>query len=179
MQVVIARAELDGPIEVGDGLGQLAFILARGSAIVPAQREAIVDLDGLGVISDGAVEILAQSAPARSTAEAVTLVRVELAPGAATPEILTADGNRVLYVEEGTITFRVASGKVSLSDPSSGSSKGKPIKVNTWVEVTAGQSLIISKGAKYEYRNDGDVVAIILASGGSDVVAEGCGGGCS
>ena len=126
-----------------------------------------------------AVEILAQSAPARSTAEAVTLVRVELAPGAATPEILTANGNRVLYVEEGTITFRVASGKVSLSDPSSGSSKGKPIKVNTWVEVTAGQSLIISKGAKYEYRNDGDVVAIILASGGSDVVAEGCGGGCS
>jgi hypothetical protein len=125
-----------------------------------------------------AVEVLAQSSLARSTAETVTLVRVELAPGASTPVILEADGNRVLYVEEGTIRFRVESGKVSLSDPS-GPSKGKPIKVNTWIDVKAGQSLIVSKNARYEYRNDGDVVAVILASGGSDVVAEGCGGGCS
>src|SRR5262245_38258752 len=52
------RIELERPIEVGDGLAQFALIFTRGSAIVPTQRETIVDLDGFGVISDSAVEVL-------------------------------------------------------------------------------------------------------------------------
>ena len=155
----------------------VAVVLSGAGLVTMAQTATPPATPATAPAATPSVEVIAQSEAARSRAETVTMTRVELAPGAETG-LITADGNRILYVLEGTIRFRVESGKVSLGEPS-GPARGKPIKADTWIDVDTGESLIVSRNATYEYRNDGDVLAVVLASGGSDATTEGCGGGCS
>lgn len=91
------------------------------------------------------------------------LVRIELAPGDG-GGLNDLTGTRIVYVESGTLSYRLDSGEATVSR-GAGESNGEDVPADAWIELAAGDRVVESTGAVHEYVNEGDQPVVILMSG--------------
>lgn len=109
----------------------------------------------------------------------LVLARVELPPGD-DGQSHAHSGTRILYVESGTVRYRLEAGEAWLLRGATGSDRQQlQADPNAWVELGPGDRITESTGASHEYENGGDEPAVVLLWGLYPPNLGGrCGGGC-
>jgi quercetin dioxygenase-like cupin family protein len=150
-------------------IGMMAFAAAGTSVPALAQATPAPEADATPAPMASAapgvtVTVLGDTEPEDIT-QHVMLVRVELAPGADTGD-QDPPGTGILYVESGTVTYRLVSGAaVVLRAGEKG--PGEPLTAgeDAWVELSVGDRVVEQTGAEHVYGNRGDQPAVLLISG--------------
>ena len=140
------------------GLVALVPALASGSSQAPPSTPAAPD-EAAAVVT-----VLGSTQPEESD-QRVMLIHIELPPGV---EAGAGDlpGTAILYVESGTVSYRLDSGEASvIRAGEEGAGTAIEAGSDTWIELSAGDRVVEQTGAKHVYGNHGDTTAVLMLSG--------------
>ncbi len=159
-------------------IGLVALVPAAASGSFQAPPSTPVDATPSSDEAAAIVTVLGSTQPEESD-QRVMLIRIELPPGV---EAGANDlpGTAILYVESGTVSYRLDAGEASVVRAGEvGAGTSIEAGSDTWIELSAGDRVVERTGARHVYGNHDDTTAVLLLSGlYIDQSGVRCSGGC-